>query len=141
MAGLKTQATDIPVAAFIAAIEPEARRDEVRVLDALFRRASGRMPRVWGSQVLGYGSYSYRQASGQAATWYATGFAARKSALSIHILPGYADHADLRARLGRHSAGKSCLYVKALSDIDLGVLEALVRRGLADLAAQWPLSD
>lgn len=127
------------VAAFLAAVEPAARRADSERLDALFRSVTGWEPRVWSGSIVGYGAYRYRYASGREGTFLATGFAPRKAGLSIYIMPGYADFGRILARLGPHKAGKSCLSLRSLAGIDLDVLAELVRAGLGDLAARHPV--
>lgn len=139
MAENKTTATDVSVAAFIAAVGPPARRAEAERLDALFRRATGFVPRMWGPSIIGYGRYRYRYASGREGEMCATGFSPRKADLSIYILPGYTDFSLILKDLGPHRLGKSCLYIRRLSDVDEACLERLVRAGLDDLGARWPV--
>ena len=137
MAANKTQATEASVEEFLSAVEPARKADEARALDALFRRVTGFQPRMWGPTIVGYGRYHYTYASGREGDFLATGFSPRKAAHSIYIMPGYADFGDLLSRLGKHKIGKSCLYVTRLSNIDLDVLEELIRAGLDDLATRW----
>ena len=137
----KTQATEASVEAFLAAVEPERKRADAQALDALFRRVTGFQPRMWGEAIVGYGRYHYRYASGREGDFLATGFSPRKASLSIYIMPGYADFGDLMARLGKHKTGRSCLYVNKLADIDLEVLEELIRSGLRDLGRHWPVEQ
>ena len=127
------------VAAFLAAVETDRRRDEAQRLDALFRNVTGFTPRLWPSGIVGYGSYDYTYASGHAGRYLATGFSPRAAKLSIYIMPGYADFGPILARLGKHKTGKSCLYVNRLEDIDMDVLGELIRAGLEDLATHWPV--
>jgi hypothetical protein len=89
--------------------------------------------------MVGFGRYAYRYASGRAGDSLATGFAARKAEWSVYIMPGYADHGPILARLGPHRMGKSCLYLRRLDRVDMGALEDLFRAGLADLARHWPV--
>lgn len=103
----------------------------------LCRAVTGFEPVLWGASVIGYGRYRYRYDSGRAGQWVATGFLPRKDAISIYILPGYADFSAILSALGKHRIGKSCLYVKRLSDIDLAVLGRLIRAGLDDLGWRW----
>lgn len=132
--------------AFLAAVEPEARREEGHALDALFRRATGWEPVLWGPSMVGYGRYAYRHASGHGGEAMATGFSPRKAELSLYVLSGCDDGADgaeqaaLLSRLGPHRAGKGCLYVRRLSDIDRSVLEDLIRAGVRSLSARWPVT-
>lgn len=139
MAKNKTQPSDTPVADFIAGVEPARRADEARVLEQLFREATGFQPRMWGPSIIGYGRYHYRYESGREGDFLATGFSPRKARHSIYILPGYTDFGEILARLGKHKRGKSCLYVNKLADIDLDVLAELIRAGLADLNSTWPV--
>jgi hypothetical protein len=125
--------------AYIASLPNPQRRDEAQVLDALFRRATGFAPRLWSGKMIGYGRYDYTYDSGHSGSWFATGFAVPDRQVTVYILPGYTSFPDLMARLGKVKHGKSCLYIPRLADVDLGVLEDLVRAGLADLGTRWPI--
>lgn len=138
MAETKTRATEVSVGDFIAAVEPDWKQADAKALDSLFRRVTGFAPQMWGPTMIGYGRYDYVYASGHGGTSMATGFSPRKAEFSIYGVSG-AGKADGLARLGKHKMGKGCLYVKRLSDIDLAVLEDLIRDGLADLATRWPV--
>jgi hypothetical protein len=140
MAETKTKPTAVPFEEFVAGVEPEVRQADAKALDAFFRRVTGWQPVMWGPSLVGYGSYAYRYATGHGGTALATGFSPRKAELSIYIMPGYQDYAPILSRLGKHRIGKSCLYARRLSDIDMDVLEELVRAGLADLGKIWPVS-
>lgn len=118
---------------------PGARADQARVLDATFRRVTGWEPRVWGKKLIGYGQYHYRYDSGREGDFLATGFSALASRFSLHILPGYSEFPDIAARLGPHSRGKSCWYIKSPDAVDAAALEDLIRAGLEDLRSQWPV--
>jgi len=139
MAKTTNQPTTADVAAYLQTVEPEARREDAIALNALFQRVTGWTPVMWGPSMVGYGSYHYRYESGREGDFLATGFGARKSNLSIYILPGYADYSPILDRLGQHKTGKSCLYVNRLSDVDLDVLAELIQAGLDDLGRQWPV--
>ncbi len=138
-AGNKTRATDADVTAFLEAVGHPGRRADALALDRLFRDVTGWRPRMWGPTMVGYGQYHYVYASGREGDMLATGFSPRKSNLSIYIMPGYRDYSAILARLGKHRHGKSCLYVNKLADIDTGVLEELIRAGLNDLQAKYPV--
>jgi hypothetical protein len=137
-AKLKTRATEVGVADFIAGLPDERRREEARVLDALYRRVTGLEPRMWGPSIVGYGSYDYRYDSGRSGTMCKAGFSPRKAALTLYLVDGHgarqAQADALFARLGKHSTGKSCLYVKRLDQIDAEALEGLV-------ALSWELMN
>ena len=140
MADLKTKALEIEFSTFMAQIEPVERREEAPKLDAMFRKATGFAPRVWSGGMIGYGRYEYTYKSGRSGSWFATGFAPRKSKLSIYIMPGYANFQTILERLGKHTIGKSCLYANKLADLDMTVLEELIQAGLQDLQSRWPVS-
>ncbi len=139
MAEAKTKPTDSSVADFLSGLEPADRRDDAAALDALFRKATGFAPRMWGASIIGYGRYSYTYASGHSGEWPATGFAARKAEYTLYIGAGDAQAAPLLAGLGNHRIGKSCLYIKHLYDIDSDVLQQLISQGLERLRRQWPV--
>ena len=141
MADAKTKVLDVRFDDWVAADVPEARQDEARRLDALFRDATGFVPQVWTGGIVGYGAYDYTYASGRTGSWLATGFAPRKAKLSVYIMPGYADFGPILARLGKHSKGKSCLYINKLEDVDLEVLGELIAAGLRDLETHWPVQE
>ena len=136
MAENRTQASDADVAAFLAGVEPARRREDGLRLDALFRRATGWRPAMWGPSIVGYGRYHYRYDSGREGAFLATGFSPRKASLVVYVMPGYGDFGDILDRLGKHRLGKSCLYINKMADIDAAVLEELIRAGLADLATR-----
>ena len=139
MAENKTQPTTQSVADFIGAVDHPVRRADAEALDAMFRRATGWQPRMWGPTIIGYGQYHYTYDSGREGDFLATGFSPRKANLSVYIMPGYTDFGGILARLGKHKIGKSCLYINKLADVDMAVLEELVQAGLKDLAAKWPV--
>ena len=124
-------------AAFLSQVEPDRRREDGQVLLSLFQQVTGFDPVMWGPSIIGYGRYHYVYDSGHEGDYLATGFSPRKANLSIYIMPGYQDYSSILARLGKHKMGKSCLYVNKLADIDLDVLEELIRAGLKDLDRIW----
>ncbi|BBU55811.1 hypothetical protein KU6B_20760 [Mameliella alba] len=140
MADRMTQPSEASVAAFLDTVEPARRREDAGVLDALFREVTGWQPVLWGTSILGYGRYDYTYASGHSGQSLATGFAPRKANMVVYIMPGYADFQEILSRLGPHRLGKSCLYLGALSKVDLNVLSDLIRAGLADLGTRWEIT-
>ena len=133
MAELKTAPTGASVKAFVDAIDEDGRRTDARRLVKLMREATGAPPRMWGPSIVGFGEYHYRYASGREGNWFLAGFSPRKRELSIYVMSGFEGHEALLGRLGRHRAGKSCLYVKRLADLDMEVLGTLVRRSVDHL--------
>lgn len=135
----KTIPTGADVGAFLETVTPERRRTDALVLERMFREATGFTPRMWGPSMIGYGRYHYRYASGRTGEFLATGFAPRRAALSIYIMPGYTDFRHILQRLGKYKKGKSCLYINRLAEVDTGVLSELIRAGLEDLNRRWPV--
>lgn len=127
MAELKTKQTDASARAFVAAIPDPARRRDCAELLRIMEEISGEPPRMWGSSIVGFGTYDYRYASGRSGTWFRTGFSPRKQALTLYLMLDLDACAVRLEALGRHKRGKSCLYIRGLADIDLGVLKGLVR--------------
>lgn len=143
-AGNKTAPTPVPVAAFLAGVEPEARRAEARELFKLYAEVTGLPARMWGPSIVGFGSYHYKYASGREGDMCRAGFSPRKDRLTLYLMGGYADPgtgarlAALRAKLGRHKTGKSCLYIGKLADVDLGVLREMIATDLAGMNRRFP---
>jgi hypothetical protein len=127
MAELKTQPTDADVHAFIDALPDARKRQDAAALLALMEEVTGEASQMWGSNIIGLGRYHYKYASGHAAEWFLVGFAPRKQNLTLYIMAGFDQYAPLLAKLGKHSTGKSCLYIKQLADIDLDVLRELIQ--------------
>ena len=140
-AELKTKATQVSVADYIAAIPEAPRRADAEAIDALYRRVTGLEPKMWGPSIIGYGSYDYTYASGHSGTFCRAGFSPRKGAHVLYVLGGLAESppiAALLGKLGKHSTGKGCLYIKKLADADLAVVEQLVAMSWERMNAQYP---
>lgn len=144
MSEAKTKPTELAVSDFIAAVEPAAKRADAEVLDALFRKVTGAEPKMWGPSIIGYGEYRTTYASGRDVHWMRSGFSPRKAKHSLYFMGGYCDEASGKrreeqlARLGKHSRGKSCVYVNKLADIDLSVLEEIIAEDWATMARIYP---
>ncbi|WP_409431906.1 DUF1801 domain-containing protein [Litorimonas sp. RW-G-Af-16] len=139
----KTQPNDLKVADYLNQISPESRQADCRKILEMMRDISGWEPRIWGSKlangIVGFGDYHYKYDSGREGDFFRLGFANRVQNISIYIMPGYQDFEDELARLGKHKMGKSCLYIKRLSDIDEGVLRDIMKKGLRLMAEKYPL--
>jgi hypothetical protein len=135
---MKTVATKASVKAFIDSLEDPERRKECKALARLMRRVTGKQAVMWGDSIVGFDKYKYQRANGQAFEYFRTGFSPRRQALTVYIMPGYTDFSKILARLGPHKLGKSCLYLKRLSDVDAEVLEELVRAGIDDMRKRYP---
>jgi Domain of unknown function (DU1801) len=123
----KTKPTQVSVEAFLDAVTPDARREDARALSAFMARVTGEPPTLWGPSIVGFGVRHYRTADGREHPMLAVGFSPRKPALVLYVTMCAKDD-PLAARLGKFTTGKSCIYVKRLADIDLGVLEAMIVR-------------
>ena len=136
MAEPKTKATKASVAAFLAAIPDEQRRKDCKAVAKLMQEATGEKPVLWGANIVGFGAYRYKYASGREGDWPVAAFSPRKGDLTLYIMPGFEPFADLMARLGKHKTGRSCLYLKRLEDVDLAVLKELIGKSVQAMAKQ-----
>lgn len=126
MAEPKTRPTDASVAGFLATIDDPEMRADARKVASMMRRATGKRAKMWGTSIVGYGSYHYKYASGREGDFILTGYSPRKTALTVYIMPGFSRFEKLMSKLGKYKTGKSCLYIKRLSDVDEAVLEKLI---------------
>ena len=129
MAESKTRETDASVDDFIAGVEHPTRQRAARALVALMRSVAGCEPKMWGPSIVGFGRYHYRYDSGHEGDAPRIGFSPRKSSLSLYLTCAVSDFADLLPRLGKHRTGAGCIYVNKLADVDMAVLESMIRRG------------
>lgn len=130
MAELKTKPNAASVTAFLAGLADAEQRKDCRALIALMRRVTKEKPVMWGPSIVGFGTYHYVYESGRSGDWFVTGFSPRKPNLTLYLMSGLHQHANLLARLGKHKTGGSCLYIRRLADVDPGVLEKLVRESV-----------
>jgi hypothetical protein len=139
MAELKTKPTDQSVEEFLNSIPDEKRRQECRAVAQLMQAATGSEPKLWGSSMVGFGSYHYKYASGHEGDAFLTGFSPRKQNLTLYIMPGFDQYDELLQKLGKHKTGKSCLYIKKLEDVDLATLEMLIKRSVEHMVKTNPV--
>jgi hypothetical protein len=132
-AKLKTAPTARSVSGFLSKV-PKDRRADCETIVALMKNATGAEPEMWGPSIIGFGRYHYQYASGRAGDWMVTGFSPRKSDLTLYLMPGADAFPELIARLGKHTTGKSCLYIKRLADVDVNVLRELVQQSVDRMA-------
>ena len=126
MAGPKTRPTDADVGAFLESVPDGRRRDDAKAVCRLMQEVTGEEPVLWGTSIVGFGTTPLRYASGRELDWPVVAVSPRKAATTVYLMDGFEERADLLARLGPHSIGKSCLYLKRLSEVDLDVLRELV---------------
>lgn len=132
MAELKTTRNDGNVDEFLNSVEDETRRRDSLVMRDLMSEITGEKPEMWGSSIVGFGTYVYRARSGGGdREWFKTGFSPRKQSLTLYIMDGFADYDELLAELGPHSTGKACLYVRDLTKVDRDILTRLIRESVA----------
>ena len=126
MAENKTKLSNASVAAFLNAIEDKRKRTDARKLAAMMRKATGKRARMWGTSIIGYGSYHYKYDSGREGDAALVGFSPRKQNFAVYIMPGFKPFAALMKRLGKYKTGKCCLYLNKLDDVDDTTLEKLI---------------
>jgi hypothetical protein len=127
MAETKTKPTKVGVDDFLAAVEKPARRADGAILREMMERATGEPATMWGPTIVGFGSYHYRYASGHEGDACRVGFSPRSANLVLYV-GGFPEYEAMLARLGKHKSSKACLYLNKLADVDLVLLEEIVRR-------------
>jgi len=137
MAELKTRKNSASVSAFLNTIDDAQKRSDAKKIAAMMRKITGSQAKMWGTSIVGFGSYHYKYASGRDGDFMLTGFSPRKQNLSLYIMAGFRDFDKLLAKLGKHKTGKSCLYIKRLDDIDLKVLELLIGRSIKYMRTKY----
>ena len=138
MAEAKTKRTAASPAAFLAKLKDETTRQDCATLVRLMERITGEKAAMWGPSIVGFGTWHYVYASGTQGDWPLAAFSPRARNLTVYIAPEFDGRAALLAKLGPHTSSKSCLYVKALADLDLAVLERVIAASMADARARYP---
>jgi hypothetical protein len=133
-AKLKTQETGASVENFLGALD-EPRRADCLALVTILQRATKAKPKMWGTSIVGFGNYHYKYESGRENDWFMAGFSPRKKELTVYLMAGVEREPALLKKLGKHRAGKGCLYIQQLSDIDTKVLGEIVERAVRSLKA------
>jgi hypothetical protein len=135
----KTKATPASVSEFIAAIGDENKRADAKALAKIMQSATGEKPKLWGPSIIGFGSHHYKYESGREGDMPLAGFSPRKAAMVLYGM-GFEGAEKLLGKLGKHTTGKGCLYIKKLADVDRKVLEELVAKSVAVRRARQPKS-
>jgi hypothetical protein len=136
MAANKTKPTDISVASFVNALAEPAKRSDAKALIGLMKLATGEEPRMWGASIIGFGTYRYTYDSGREGDTVLVGFSPRKPAMVVYGVTGSKSAEALLAKLGKHTTGKGCLYIKKLADVDQQVLKQLILKAVAEKRAR-----
>ncbi len=137
-AEIKTKPTQVDVTTFINAVADEKQRADAHKLVDIMTQLSGYPAKMWGPSIIGFGQYHYKYDSGREGDMARIGFSPRKGQTVLYITDGFAGHADLMAKLGKYKTGKSCLYIKRLSDVDEAVLEQLCAASLKYMDSKYP---
>ncbi|MEG3048588.1 MAG: DUF1801 domain-containing protein [Thermomonas sp.] len=135
MSELKTRPTTASVSEFLAQQGNERRADceaVVRMMEA----ATGERAEMWGAAIVGFGRYAYSYSNKKTFEWPIVGFSPRKNDLTLYLMPGFEERAELLGKLGKHKTGKSCLYLKKLADVDIATLQALIDCSVAAMEPQ-----
>jgi hypothetical protein len=136
MAENKTKPTQQSVAAYIDAIPDETKRNDARTLIELMQAASGEEPKMWGPSIIGFGTCHYRYESGREGDMPLAGFSPRKAATVFYGLHAAPNAEEMLAKLGKHTSGKGCVYIKKLADVDQKVLKTLIKKSITAARAQ-----
>lgn len=122
----KTKPTELSVNGFVEKVADAPMRVDCQTLIRLMKKTTGFEPKMWGPAIIGFGQYHYKYASGHEGDICMVGFSPRKQNISLYVLSGFAGQDKLLEKIGKHKAGKGCLYIKKLEDVDLDVLEKLI---------------
>jgi len=133
MAELKTKRNDASVDDFLNAIKDEQVRKDCRAIADIMQKATKAKPQMWGSAIVGFGNRRYKYESGREIDWMLIAFSPRKQNITLYISSGFEGYDELMAKLGKHSCGKGCLYIKRLSDVHLPTLEKLIKGSVKSL--------
>ncbi|MGE3388236.1 MAG: DUF1801 domain-containing protein [Bdellovibrionales bacterium] len=140
MAENKTKPTGASVDDYINAIENEERRDDCRTLVKLMSIVTRQKPAMWGPSIVGFGAYHYKYESGREGDSCLTGFSSRKGDISVYLVVSGSDQANLLKQLGKHKMAKACLYIRRLRDVDLKILEQLVRNSVEEVKLRYAVT-
>lgn len=140
MGTIKTVVSNASVEDFLNAVNDDVKKaDSLKLLD-VYSKITNEKPKMWGSSIVGFGQYHYKsERSKQEGDWPLTGFSPRKQNLSLYVMPGFENYAELLKDLGKHKTSVGCLYINKLSDVKLDVLKHLIKKSYEDMkAAQVP---
>ena len=140
MAENKTKRNDGDVIAYLESVQNKRRREDSFVVLKMMEEVTGEPAEMWGTSIVGFGSYHYRYDSGREGDFMISGFAPRKQALTLYIMGGHERYQELFAKLGKYRTGKSCLYINKLADVDLAVLREIITESVAHMRRAHPAS-
>ena len=137
MAELKTKATTQSVSEFLNSIEDKIKIADCRTVAKMMREATGKRAKMWGTNIVGFGTYDYKYASGHEGSWPLVGFSPRSNNLTLYIMPGFSKFDKLMSQLGKFKTGKSCLYIKSLEDVDQKKLKTLIEGSVKHMKRKY----
>lgn len=137
MAEAKTKPSALSVDEYLANIDDEERRSDCMAIATLMQAVTKQPPVMWGTSIVGFGHYRYTYESGHSGESCRTGFSSRKGDISIYLMASSPEHTDLLSKLGKHKMGKSCLYVRRLSEIDIKILKKLIASSYKEMKARY----
>lgn len=140
MSEVKTKKNEASVEGFLKSVENEKRREDSFVVLDLMKEVTGEKPTMWGTSIVGFGSYHYKGASGREGDWMKVGFSPRKQNMTLYIMDGFGSYDSLLDKLGKYKTGKSCLYINKLEDVNQTVLRELVKQSFASVS-DWSAQD
>ncbi len=140
MSDVKTKKNEASVEGFLKSAENDKRREDSFVVLDLMKEVTGEKPTMWGTSIVGFGSYHYKGASGREGDWMKVGFSPRKQNMTLYIMDGFDSYDSLLQKLGKYKTGKSCLYINKLEDVDQTVLRKLVQQSFKSMSGESPRS-
>ena len=140
MSDVKTRKNEASVEGFLKSVENDKRREDSFVVLDLMKEVTGEKPTMWGTSIVGFGSYHYKGASGREGDWMKVGFSPRKQNMTLYIMDGFDSNDSLLQKLGKYKTRKSCLYINKLEDVDQTVLRKLVQQSFKSMSGESPRS-
>jgi hypothetical protein len=130
MAELKTKPNEQIVEKFLKGIAGKQTREDCFTILEIMKQVTKAEPKMWGSSIVGFGTYHYKYESGRQGDWFLTGFSPRKQNVTLYLMGGFAHYDELMKKLGKYKTGTSCLYIKSLADVDLPTLKKLIQESV-----------
>lgn len=141
MAQNKTIPNALSVKDYLDAIDNAQRKEDCWAIHDLMKKITGKEPRMWGSSIVGFGKYHYKYESGREGNMLTVGFSNRKQAITLYIMGGFKKHDELLSKIGPHKTGKSCFYIKKLSDMDIDILSILIGESIKAVEKKYSILD
>lgn len=139
MAENKTVPTSLSVKDYLDAIDHPQRKEDCWAIHDLMKKITGKEPKMWGTTIVGFGTYHYKYESGREGIMLTTGFSNRKQAITLYLSSGFERYTELLDKIGTYKASKACFYIKRLSDIDIDVLSLLISASLKAIEKKYTI--